>query len=236
MIKTSINCFAILLSISLILSCKALKEPSQHAGQSHKAIKVFIGNERVNCTGVAPQKCYLVKLNEEDEWQNYYNEIEGFEYEEGFEYQIKVKVKHVSNSYEDASDLQYTLIEVISKVEKPIHISPLYDTWGLLELNGKRVELGKLSRSPMLDINTRKKKIQGSTGCNSFSTSIDFNDESGYFKVHFPFPITEMACPEYSIESEYLAAMEKINSFERKGVDLYFKKDEEVLFHFRKVD
>ena len=227
---------SILLLVSFILSCKSLSEPSQHSGASHKAIEVIVGNEKVNCTGVAPQMCYLVKLKQEDEWQNYYSEIDGFDYEEGYEYLIKVKVENVSNSYQDASDVQYKLIEVISKTEKQIHISPLYDTWGLLELNGKKVDIGRLDRSPMLDINTRKKKIMASTGCNSFSTTIDYNDERGYFKVDFPLAITTVACSDYSIESEYLKAMEKINSYMIKGPDLYFKKDDEVLFHFRKVD
>ena len=82
----------------MLFSCKAFKEPSMHAGKTRKAIEVIIANHRVNCTGVAPQMCYLVKLNEEDEWQNYYNELEGFEYEEGYEYRVKVKVEPVSNS------------------------------------------------------------------------------------------------------------------------------------------
>jgi len=231
-----INVAYIMIVGMIVFSCKSFKEPSMHAGKTRKAIEVIVANHKVNCTGVAPQMCFLVKLNEEDEWKNYYNELEGFDYEEGYEYRIKVKVEPVSNSYKDVSDYKYRLIEVISKVEKPIVISPLYDTWGLLELNGKRVDIGKLNRSPLMDINTRKKRIQASTGCNSFSTALDFDDEEGYFKITFPFPISEMACQGYSIESEYLLAIEKVNAYEIKGVDLYLKKDDEVLMHFRKVD
>ena len=234
--KKVYNVSYIILSALILLSCKALNEPSAHAKTTRKAIEVIVANHKVNCTGVAPQMCYLIKLNEEDEWQNYYNDIEEFDYEEGYEYRIKVKADRVSNSYKDASDLKYSLIEVISKVEKPIVISPLYDTWGLLVLNGKVVDIGKLNRTPLMDINTRKKIIQASTGCNSFSTALDFDDESGYFKVTFPFPISEMACQGYSIESEYLLVIEKVNSYEIKGIDLFLKKDDEVLMHFRKVD
>lgn len=234
--KILINIVFTLLAGLFLTSCHALKEPTASVGVSHKAKEVIVANHKVNCTGVAPQMCYLVKENVEDEWHNYYGEIDDFEYEEGYEYIIKVKLERANYSIEDVRDKKYILIEVISKEPKPIVISRLYDTWGLLVLNGNVVDIGKLNRSPLMDINTRKKRIQASTGCNSFSTSLDFNDETGYFKVAFPFPINEMACEGYSIESEYLLAIEKVNSYEIKGIDLFLKNGEEVLMHFRKVD
>jgi heat shock protein HslJ len=224
-----------ILIVLTIFSCKSLERPSMHGGRKQKVVEVIIANHRVNCTGLAPQMCYLIKLKEEDEWRNYYNELEGFEYEEGYEYRLKVKMESLGNSYKDVSDYKYYLVEVISKIEKPIVISPLYDTWGLLELNGKVVDIGKMTRSPLMDINTLKKRIQASTGCNSFSTSIEFNDETKLFTVKFPFAISEMACPN-SIEAEYLKALEKVNSYDLKGIDLFLKMDNEVLFHLRKVD
>ena len=49
------------------------------------------------------------------EYGLFYDQIEGFNYEEGYEYEIVVEVTKVENPPADASSLKYTLIEVVSK-------------------------------------------------------------------------------------------------------------------------
>lgn len=46
--------------------------------------------------------------------------IEGFEYEEGYEYTLKVKTIKYKKPEIDMSDTKYKLIEVLSKSKKPI--------------------------------------------------------------------------------------------------------------------
>ena len=50
-------------------------------------------------------------------WEPWYS-IEGFDYEEGFEYEIKVRVKPVKNPPMGGSNRTMSLIKVVSKVEK----------------------------------------------------------------------------------------------------------------------
>jgi hypothetical protein len=50
-----------------------------------------------------------------DEWNYFYDQIEGFAYEEGFIYTLKVRITRVANPPADASDRKYTLLEVHSK-------------------------------------------------------------------------------------------------------------------------
>lgn len=47
-----------------------------------------------------------------------YDSIEGFEYEQGYEYVIEVKIEHKENPPADGSNLKYSLIRVISKTKK----------------------------------------------------------------------------------------------------------------------
>ena len=71
------------------------------------------------CQGLVKQQCLLVQEGsaiDTDSWSYFYSEIEGFDYEEGFLYDLEV---HISSRPEpvpvDASSLRYVLVKVISK-------------------------------------------------------------------------------------------------------------------------
>ncbi|PJJ67164.1 uncharacterized protein DUF4377 [Chryseobacterium geocarposphaerae] len=89
------------------------------SGASAADEKTFIvGPQTADCTGVAPMKCLQVKEKPTDNWSNFYTNIEGFTYEPGYEYVIKVKTEKVENVPADASSIKYTLIKQISKTKK----------------------------------------------------------------------------------------------------------------------
>ena len=46
------------------------------------------------------------------------NEIEGFKYEKGYTWLLKVKKEKIENPPADASNIKYTLVKVISKTKK----------------------------------------------------------------------------------------------------------------------
>ncbi|MCP4196097.1 MAG: META domain-containing protein [Proteobacteria bacterium] len=78
-------------------------------------ITLFVGPEKVECIGEAPQECMLVKGNRDDEYTLFYDSIEGFEHEPGFEYELLVQVEEVENPPADASSFKYTLVDVVDK-------------------------------------------------------------------------------------------------------------------------
>jgi hypothetical protein len=80
---------------------------------------ILVGPEKAECVGVGPMECYLVKENPEDEWQYFYDPIEGFEWDAGYTYELRVAVYPVENPPADASSLRYELLEVVDKVETP---------------------------------------------------------------------------------------------------------------------
>jgi hypothetical protein len=86
----------ILLSVA---SEKALYYPIEGAGASSSGIKV----KEDNCE-------YWITLP--------LNDIQGFHYEEGYEYRLKVLKIHLANPPMDSSDVRYKLIKIISKSSK----------------------------------------------------------------------------------------------------------------------
>ena len=77
-----------------------------------------VNDHRQTCQAVGELNCYLVQEGNQigsSSWNLFYNGIEGFEYEEGFIYNLKIRVEKVANPPADGSDRKYILIEVISK-------------------------------------------------------------------------------------------------------------------------
>lgn len=76
---------------------------------------MYVGSELVDCIGVAPQKCMLVKSKMSDDWEYFYDQISGFQYQVGYSYKLLVKLTPVENPAQDASSIAYELIELIEK-------------------------------------------------------------------------------------------------------------------------
>jgi uncharacterized protein YraI/heat shock protein HslJ len=93
----------------------------QNSGMAEKPapapeqVTLFVGPQRVPCEGEGPQECYQVKETPDDEWQLFYDEIEGFEWEFGYEYELLVNTYQVENPPAGGSSLRYELVEVVSK-------------------------------------------------------------------------------------------------------------------------
>ncbi|GAE83622.1 lipoprotein [Bacteroides reticulotermitis JCM 10512] len=60
----------------------------------------------------------LVKKGNATEWEYFYSNIEGFQYEPGYEFVLKVKEEKLENVPADASSIKYVLVKQISKEQK----------------------------------------------------------------------------------------------------------------------
>lgn len=76
---------------------------------------LYIADAKVDCVGVEPRQCLRVRSSPDAEWEYFYNDIEGFAYEEGHAYTLRVDVRKVNNPPADGSSLHYLLLEVVSK-------------------------------------------------------------------------------------------------------------------------
>ena len=84
----------------------------------------YIDSKLVDCVGVGPQKCMLVRENQNSNWMNFYDSINGFEFIEGNSYKISVKVTDVESPPADASNKKYELLEILEENKSQLRHFP----------------------------------------------------------------------------------------------------------------
>lgn len=87
-----------------------------------KTENLRINHFRQTGIGESLHLVYLVQENEDiggEEWSFFYDEIEGFDYELGYIYDLKVRKVEVENPPMDGSSIRYILVNVRSKEKVP---------------------------------------------------------------------------------------------------------------------
>lgn len=116
-LKTSITIIILMLSI-IFISCSDKNDDidwteEKNVEISPDIVPVNIFGEPGTVDGM------LVKIEGDNQWHAYpINFIEGFDFEPGYFYVLKVKITHLSNPPQDASNVEYALIQVLSKIQE----------------------------------------------------------------------------------------------------------------------
>ena len=119
-ISRSIPLFRTALALVLCMAALGCAElPFGLGGQDVRTM--YVGPRQVDCVGVAPQKCMLVKESPDAEWGLFYDGIEGFTYEPGFTYVLRVAVRRIENPPADGSSRAYRLVKVLEKRPEIAH-------------------------------------------------------------------------------------------------------------------
>ncbi|UCD98646.1 MAG: META domain-containing protein [Chloroflexota bacterium] len=195
---------------------------------------IYVGAELVDCVGVSPQKCMLIKENPEDEYTLFYDQIEGFEYEEGYTYKLVVKEEQIENPPADASSIKWSLVRVESK--ETVYPTSAVDfeakDW---ILNSYRDQAGELVK-PLANTYTSARfedgEVIGNAGCNSYFGG--YQGDAEYLSVS-QLGMTEMFCvsPEGLMDQEmaFLALLGSAASYKVEGNQLFIsdESDEIVL-------
>lgn len=105
-----------LFSAGFILVLAQCSSINHSAGQAEKTL--IVGPETADCTGVVPMKCLQVKNTADGKWTNLYTTIEGFIYEPGYEYVLKIKEEKIANPPADGSSIKYILMRQVSRTKK----------------------------------------------------------------------------------------------------------------------
>ncbi|MAX56536.1 MAG: hypothetical protein CL537_13670 [Alcanivoracaceae bacterium] len=95
--------------IGLLLLLTACSEP-QPEGEL-----LYVAPYTSACIGAGPMDCMRVRHSETENYQLFYNTIEGFQFEQGFRYTLRVAVSEVENPPADGSALRYRLLEVLNR-------------------------------------------------------------------------------------------------------------------------
>lgn len=81
---------------------------------------IKINSYTEKCQGVSEMNCLLVQMGSDigtDNWTYFYDAIEGFQYEEGYVYQLQVLKHQIGNPPADGSSVRYVLVNLISKTK-----------------------------------------------------------------------------------------------------------------------
>ena len=101
--------FLLIATVVLLSACSNLKD----------TVKMTVASEKRTAMGVAPMEVLLVKEGDSTDWSFFYSNIEGFDYQPGYEYVLEVKKEEKEQPIPaDASSIKYTLVKEISKTEK----------------------------------------------------------------------------------------------------------------------
>jgi hypothetical protein len=83
-------------------------------GPGRDVVTLKVAPALVPCVGVAPQQCMVVR-EPDAEWQYLYSSIDGFTFEPGYRYVLRVARLEVPNPPADGSSIAYLLVRVVSK-------------------------------------------------------------------------------------------------------------------------
>lgn len=216
-VTTAVTLFFVLAACQPVRDTRMSSEPVEKT--------LYIGPELADCVGVGPMKCMMVKENPDDEYQFFYSEIEGFTFEPGYTYKVRVRVEPVANAPADASSLKYTLIEVVSQEAvaagaagaEAALAGPTWQLTGVADANGvlSATPEGVTATATFAD-----GRVSGSGGCNNYSAAYTLDGDS---LTIMPGPMTMMACPEpqMTIEQQLMAALGATAAYEIAGGELH---------------
>ncbi len=85
---------------------------------------LIIGPYTETCQGFIEQQCYLEFNTENQAWEFFYESIQGFDFEPGYIYTLKVRLEDRGTEIQDVGRYAYHLVEVIDKEQASIDERP----------------------------------------------------------------------------------------------------------------
>jgi heat shock protein HslJ len=218
----------------LVLFLLVLISPGQ-AMNNESTLRV--NSFTVQCEGVGPMTCLQVQEGDSPEpgkWENFYSSIEGFTYEAGYLYRLRIRKETLENVPADASSIRYVLVEVLEKTrDSKININ---DIWAVTAIQGEPVDMHQeLQNGPLIEINLSAMRVMGSDGCNNFTGQIaEFDDGVIEFG---PIATTRMMCPDMSVPDRFNSAMQQVSNYRLEPGRLsLLDSDGNELIACRKID
>jgi len=80
-----------------------------------KDVTLKVAPQLIDCMGVGPMRCMLVKMEEQQNWSAHYDNIEGFNFVPGFEYTLLVRITWIDKPLADGSSAIFTLLRELSR-------------------------------------------------------------------------------------------------------------------------
>ncbi|MFC5623228.1 DUF4377 domain-containing protein [Algoriphagus winogradskyi] len=221
------------LFISTILAAVACERQAEENTETW-----WINSSKMDCVGVGPMSCLQIQKGAEinpGSWEFFYSSIQGFDYEPGNIYQIKVKITDREPPVPaDASSKIYQLVEILS--ENPDPALRLTNIWKIIQVGEIENPTGFKNKEALtFEFNASKKTYVGNMGCNSVRGEIKEND--GEKLLLGPGAATRMACPDMSAENAISKALTDTRGYKLENNQLYLLNESgQTLMTFQAID
>lgn len=200
-----------------------------------KSSILWVSGLKTPCSsGAGKMECLNVYKGEDinnPQWENFYAQINGFEFEEGVMKKIKVKEVRLPNDKvpADASSISYTMVEELEN--QPDNRVKMKGNWILAKINGGPIN--RMVDVPVLEVDLSMMRVSGNAGCNLYNGQIEKLTGSNIQLSKIA--STRKACINKNIENDYLSAFDSIVSYQADDATLRFlDKDGKELLSFIK--
>lgn len=220
-----------MLSAIFAVSCGGTKN------ERMETVTYRVNSFRVPCTGVAPMECLEIRRGDSDSWQLFYSEIEGFAFEPGYLYRIRVREEKLDPTQvpADGSSIKYTLVAVVEKIPDPK--LRLNDIWMLQEMEGLELTdevLGEYLNRPSIEFHLRDRRFMGSDGCNRFRGNLtSLGDRELQMGTAMS---TKKSCGDMRLPDTFMKLLTRVDAYDLREGTLILSEGETELLHFRKTD
>lgn len=227
------------LSTSLLAGCSALNTDSTGSAAAEPTTQTYwVNSLKANCVGVGPMTCLQVQKGEKQvsgDWQMFYAPIQGFDYEQGYLYKLRVKETRLPADKvpADASSIAYELVEVLEKqADSKLR---LHDLWVLEAIEGQPLELNNERQRPRLEINLQEMRVSGTDGCNRVFGGIQ--EVTADTLVFGPIAATQMACLNMEVPDQFQQRLSNIRGYSLQGLKLHLLDARgQPMLSFQKTD
>lgn len=129
----------------------------------------FVADRTVACAGTF--ECLQVREKAKDAWRPYADTIAGFDYQEGFEYQIQVLALETKNTMSGLYDEKYKLVKVISKKKTGYNPAAKLEgkKWVTASMDDTHRVLNMREAGIYAIFNTKEGRVTGKGVCNKFN-------------------------------------------------------------------
>ncbi len=209
--------------------------------------KLFIGAKTVDCSGEGKFKCMMAKNSPEKNWEYFYDQIEGFKHEQGFEYQLLIEIVDVPEGLADGSMFKYVLKRIISKTAidsnkiasstpaviplPPINKSRATE-WIFTDFINKNNGLEAKDFEATMTLDFAQRKVFGQSPCNRYFGTLRDLDKN---RVRFEnIGKTKSACNLMDKEKAFFDLLQLTQNFVIAGERMYLYHGTELLLAFRR--
>ncbi len=203
---------------------------------------LIINEEKVQCEGNPDAKCLLIKEEGKKEFEVFYQDIEGFVFQEGYRQTILVNERHIANPMIKQVEPIYTLVSVLKKefIYDAKKLSPVViDTsktaldkkWILRHMQESDTTSFQIDDDGVwIQFNSTENKLNGKAPCNSYFGG--FN--SDYVSTFQAMAVgsTRMYCENMKFEDLYFTLLQNADRFEIKNGKLILYKGKRLLLIF----